>query len=245
MVAGSSGCGQSPAQAAPEAPRQAFEVVSIRPVDAKARDNFGEAMVFPSNRFAMRRAGLKVLIQLAYGPGKVSGGPAWVDSQAWSISAKVEGGAMLSQKQMRPLLQNLLAQRFQLKVHRVQTIVSGYALVVAPGGPKLQPAKGGAFVGFSSVCELRYQNDSVENFGRAIGGTVLKVPVADETGLDGMYDFDLKFVPDDNPNIGDASCLHVPDLFTAVQKELGLKLVRRKVAIDSYVIDSAERPSEN
>jgi len=225
--------------------KQAFQVASIRPLDPHApRENSGQGMSFPSNRFTLQRIGLKGLIQLAYGVGKISGGPAWVDSQIYSVNAKVEGDALLTQKQMQPLLQNLLEERFHLKLHRVQNIVPGYALVVAQGGPKLQPAKGGPFFGLNSLCELKYQNDSVENFVNVIGSS-LKAPVVDKTGLEGTYDFDLKFVPEDSPYSNDPSCSNVPDLFIAVQKQLGLKLVAQKVPVDSFVIDHVEPLSEN
>ncbi len=146
---------QTPPQSAPTAhttphttpaQKQAFEVASIRPLDPHApRDNFGQDWVFPSNRFTMRIAGLKTLIQLAYGTDKISGGPDWVGSQLYSVNAKVEGNAFLTQKQMRPLLRNLLEERFHLKAHPEQKIVPGYALVIAKGGAKLQPNKGAPF----------------------------------------------------------------------------------------------------
>ena len=229
------------------AQEQVFEVASIRPLDPHVPpDNSGHEWVFPSNRFTMRVASLNTLIIVAYGTNKISGGPDWVKSQNYSVSAKVGGDALLTQKQMQPLLQNLLEERFHLKVHRVQNIVPGYALVVAKGGPRLQPTKGGPFFGMAPVCELKYQDDSVENFAKAIGhSSSLNKPVVDRTGLDGMYDFDLKYVPEDNPNTDNPSCSGLPDIFTAVQRQLGLKLVPQKVPVDSLVIDHVERPSPN
>jgi len=243
--------GQRPLQSASAAKvaptqKQEFEVASIRPLDPHApRDIGGQAVRFPSNRFTLRTINLKGLVEIAYGIDKVSGGPDWVDTQPYSVDAKVEGDALLTQKQMQPLLQNLLEERFHLKVHRVQTNVSGYVLVVAQGGAKLQPTQGGPYLGSNGGCELKYQNDSVEGFGKAIGHWSLKMPVVDRTGLDGMYDFDLKFIPEDGPPSGDPNCSHAPDIFIAVQKQLGLKLVPQKVPVDSLVIDSAEKPTPN
>ena len=207
-------------------------------------------MSFPSNRFTLRIASLKLLIKLAYGigPGIISGGPPWVDSQLYSINAKVEGNTLLTQKQMRPLLQNLLADRFHLKVHPVQKIVPGYALVIAQGGPKLQLTKGGPFLGMGGRygdSELKYQNDSVVDFANVIGYSAFRKPVVDRTGLEGMYDFDLKFSPEDGPLRDDPRYSSLPDIFTAVQSQLGLKLVPQRVPVDSLVIDHVEPLSEN
>ncbi len=60
-----------------------------------------------------------------------------------------------------------------------------------------------------------------------------------------MYDFDVKFVPDDGPLSSNPRCSGLPDIFTAVQVQLGLKLVPQKVPVDSLVIDHVEPPSEN
>jgi uncharacterized protein (TIGR03435 family) len=57
---------------------------------------------------------------------------------------------MLTHEQMEPMLQKLLQQRFHLSVHRESKLVSGYALVVAKGGAKLQPAKEGGSPSFTS-----------------------------------------------------------------------------------------------
>ena len=236
----------SAALAQPPTKPLAFEVASIRPLPPNAaRENSAGGLSFPNNRFTMRTTDVRILIQLAYGIDDISGGPSWIGSQLYSVNAKVEGNAILTQKQMQPLLQNLLADRFHLKLHRVRRIEPGYALVLAPGGPKLPPTNGGAFFTFNSLCELKSRNNSVENFGQAVGHLVIKQPVVDKTGLDGMYDFDLKYVPDEIPNTNDPTCSNAPDLFTALQKQLGLKLVPQKVPVESIVIDSIDKPSDN
>jgi uncharacterized protein (TIGR03435 family) len=147
---------------------------------------------------------------------------------------------------MRPLLQNLLEERFHLKTHREQKIVPGYALVVAKSGPKLRPTKGDTFVGNYSGFEIDYKNVSVANFGGAIGAWVVKQPVVDKTGIQGYYDIDLKFAPETGPLAGDPRGTNLPDIFTAMQEQLGLKLVAQKVTVDTLVIDHADRiPTEN
>jgi len=77
-----------------------------------------------------------------------------------------------------------------------------------------------------------------------IGGRL----ILDKTGLTGKYDFTLKWTPDAGIATGDAGAPadpSVPGLFTAMQEQLGLKLDATKGPVDTIVIDSAEKPSEN
>jgi len=244
--------GQGPPQQAPVAQtapirKQGFEVASIRPVDPHVPLDFGKAPSFPSNRLTYRIVNVKGLINVAFGVvgDEISGGPDWIDSQLYSIDAKVEGDALLTQKQMRPLLQSLLEERFHLKVHREQKVALGYALVLAKGGSKLQPTKGGPALTAASGFELRLQNGTVEDLANTMWAWTIKKPVVDRTGLEGMYDFDLKFMPQDGPLYDDPRYSNLPDIFTATQEQLGLKLVPQKVPVDYLVIDHVEPPSEN
>ncbi len=70
----------------------------------------------------------------------IEGGPNWLDSDRFDISAKADG--RFSQAMMNgPMLQALLEDRFKLKLHRESRVVSVYALTVAKVGPKLHPLK--------------------------------------------------------------------------------------------------------
>jgi uncharacterized protein (TIGR03435 family) len=79
---------------------------------------------------------------------------------------------------------------------------------------------------------------------------VLDKPVVDQTGLKGRYDFTVKWAPDDSqfsghvpPASDDPSA--PPNLFTAVQEQVGLRLEATKATVDVLVIDHAEKPSAN
>jgi len=246
---------QQPAPATQPTPLpQAFEAASIRLEDPRSTmDTNSPAFrvnqtTFPSNRLVLRHTNLQSMIADAYGIDfdKTVGGPDWLGSQHYNVTAKVEGNAMLSMEQMRPLQQALLEERFHLKVHRQQKIVPGYALVIAKGGPKLQPNKGAPFIGINAGNEFKYQNDTVGNFAKAIGYWSLKQQVVDKTGIQGQYDFDLKCRPATGPYIDDPRFANLPDLFTALQEQLGLKLVPEKVPVDTLVIDHVDKiPTEN
>jgi uncharacterized protein (TIGR03435 family) len=70
---------------------------------------------------------------------------------------------------------------------------------------------------------------------------VLSRNVVDKTRLSGNYDIDLKWTPDDQQGTPDAG----PTLFTALEEQLGLKLVPAKGPVDTFVVDHVERPTEN
>jgi uncharacterized protein (TIGR03435 family) len=248
--------GQTPQKPVPSARteihEQTFEVASVRLEDPSGKDtnspNFqGSPTVFPSNVLVIRHTMLRSLICESYGIdcGYVVGGPDFIDRLHYDLNAKVEGDARLTQEQMQPLMQNLLEERFHLKVHRERKIVSGYALIVAKGGSKLQPNKGAPYGGFFGGSEFKFQNVSADYLAKCIG-LELKQPVVDKTGIQGMFDVDPKFRPATGPYIDDPRFSNLSDIFTAVQEQLGLKLVPQKVTIDTLVVDHVDRiPTEN
>jgi uncharacterized protein (TIGR03435 family) len=204
----------------------------------------------------------------------VSGGPAWIYSDYYQINAEAADRA--SKKTMEgPMLQTLLEDRFQLKVHRETREVPVYALTVARGGPTLKagdetcvppdystyprPAlpAGKSYCSDASVGSRKGPNAvlnadpaSVEYFCKLLG-LVLDRPIVDKTGLSGNYDFHLEFATDQStPGVIHGFVQHseeppAPSIFTAVQEQLGLKLESARGAREFLVIDHVERPSEN
>ncbi len=230
---------------------QSFEVAMFRledphsTVDYNRPDAPNQSNTFPTSRYTMFHTNLKSLIATAYGVpyNTILGGPDWLGSQHYDLSAKVAGDVRLSKVQMQPLFQNLLKERVHLAVHNESRIVSGYALVVAKGGSKLKPNTGAPFAGMSMGFEFRFQNVSMEFVTARISDGV-KQPVIDKTGLTGMYDFDLKFNREDSPN--DSPHPDYGSIFVAIQEQLGLRLTPEKVPVDYLVIDHVEKvPTEN
>src|SRR5665213_3141902 len=99
-------------------------------VDYNRPDAPNQSRTFPSNRLIMFHTMLKSLIADAYGvPYQyIPGGPDWLNSQHYDLSAKVDGDARLTKVEMRPMLRNLLEERIHLAVHSERRIVPGYAL---------------------------------------------------------------------------------------------------------------------
>ena len=141
---------------------------------------------------------------------------------------------------MAPLLQHLLQQRFHLAAHWESRTVPGYELVVAKGGAKLQPAKEGVHpygqILPDGIQASGYGLDSLAAILHSPTGR----PVVNKTGITGTYDIKLDYAPRNDPNST------LPDLFTAIQEQLGLKLVSQKVPAQILVIDHVDQtPTEN
>jgi uncharacterized protein (TIGR03435 family) len=194
----------------------------------------------------MNNASLKTLIRNAYDiqSFQFSGGPSWLDSDTYDISATIADRAGVSQDQYRALIRALLADRFQLKVHWQTRQGDVYALVVAKNGSTLKVAT-------NPSKEPGLNTNKSSHLGRMIGtnapvsylssnlGNQLSHPVIDKTGLQGKYDWTLVWDPDPSPDSTE------PSLFTAVQEQLGLKLKAQKGPVETLVIDSVAHPSEN
>jgi uncharacterized protein (TIGR03435 family) len=155
------------------------------------------------------------------------------------------------------MLQKLLADRSNLSFHRDKKELSVYAITVAKTGPKLTKSEGdpnglpGLF--FRGLGNLPARNATMADFAGVLQGAVLDRPVVDRTGLAGRYDFQLQWTPDRSQFISMRVKVPAPpddpaappDLFTAIQQQLGLKLESAKAPVEVLVIDHVEKPTGN
>jgi uncharacterized protein (TIGR03435 family) len=238
--------------------RPRFEVATIKP--SQSRDAGGSLKVNPSGLINLTNFPVMVVIQFSYNVPRhqISGGPSWLESERFDIVGRpdIEGSPNMSQ--VRTMLLNLLADRFQLSLHHEKKELAAYALTVAKGGPKLtedtdNPSGLPTFLGRGGQQGRNVQNSTMAEFASDLRGSLGDRPVVDQTGLGSKrYDFILKWTPDapamngatgappaaDNPDAP-------PDIFTAIQQQLGLKLESTKAQADVIVIDHIEKPSEN
>jgi uncharacterized protein (TIGR03435 family) len=163
----------------------------------------------------------------------------------FDIIAKPPQGA--ARNDVRLMLQSLLKERFHLKAHFEKKEVQAYWLVIAKKGAKLKQSDESsgqpeATIGDGpNAHEIRLQVSHVP-MARLCNylSNQLMGPVIDETALNGLYDIDLRFAPEDRMDST------APTLFTALQEQIGLRLDSRKLAVDILVIDHAEKtPSGN
>jgi uncharacterized protein (TIGR03435 family) len=217
---------------------QSFEVASVKP----DRSDSGHTSVdTDGNLLRMTNITLQAAIVWAYriSAPQISG-PAWLALEKYDILAKTESG-----EPSPPMLQALLAERFHLEVHRETKELPVYALIVAKNGPKLKKASLAKDDLRSSLGHLTATGISMprlaEFLARPRAG--LDRPVADQTGIDGVFDFTLDWTPDDSTK---KSADAPPSIFVALQEQLGLKLEARKSPMPVLIVDRAEKtPVEN
>ena len=201
---------------------------------------------------------VQLLIAFAYNVpfgferARVLGGPEWLNSEQYEIQGKIEDSLFAAMQKMTSAQQReqvdlmeqaLLRDRFGLKVHFETREMPGFALVIAKGGPKLTAAKDGEVSRLTlGGNEMRATAMTLDQWIQSpfLNGRA----VVDQTGLKGAYDFTLTW--SDQPIGAEAdSGADAPSLSTAVQEQLGLKLVATKVPVEVIVIDHIEKPSEN
>jgi uncharacterized protein (TIGR03435 family) len=249
-------------------------VASVKPSGSGPYSNYdGGPGTKDPGRFTATGASLRGLVVIAYRiRSDQFSGPAWMETERFDVTAKIPPGA--TEEQFRRMLQNLLAERFQMQVHHETRTVPVYELVVAKNGPRLKPAEQGSGAdGFVPGEPWPVDRDGFPILPRgrpgAVGGSgpggvhwtfrmqtvkslaeVLSGPVGagwrviDKTGLSGKYDFTLYYRPVNGPPPGPDD--DAPSIEQAVQEQLGLKLVPSKAPIDVVVVDRAEKaPSEN
>ena len=246
--------------------RPSFDVASIRPVAPPVGPFFpGSRPVCPvtgcggpgtgsPERITFTFASLKNLIQVAYNVRSSHHieAPAWTASATFDVVANIPPGA--TREQVNVMLQNLLADRFQLKVHRSTRELPVFALVVARNGPKLKvsvddpnaPRRGRGTLWSGGRKKFEFDRQTMAGFARMLESDVDR-PVIDMTGLDGTYDIRLEFASGPpiafEPGSPDPQA---PELFTALTEQLGLRLESRRGPVDVLVVDSALRqPTEN
>jgi bla regulator protein blaR1 len=237
-----------------------FEVASIKPADPAASGSRTNAN---QGRLTMTNVTLKQCILMAYHIQgyQLSGGPSWLDTARYDISAKMDAAAeqlsgQLARARMETMLQNLLADRFKLIVRRESKQTRGYVLMVSKNGPKLKRVQDddrtSTNVGRGKVTARRI---SMSEFATRLSG-LLDRPVRDLTGLAGVFELTLEWTPDDNQaglnaggnakagTLAEARIVG-PTIFTALQEQLGLKLESQNSPIDILTIDHAEKAYDN
>lgn len=233
--------------AQPQESKPVFEVASIKPSRTVGTDSTFNTT---PGRLTATNWTLRDYIRICYDiriDSHVVGGPKWIDENRYDIVATMaeSGAAAPEERQREPerinaALRNLLADRFHLVLHRESKAVTGYALTVAKNGPKLK----------ESAPETRNSNRWINGKLTSTGVSMSKLaevltriigsPVVDYTSISGIYDLVLEWAPERARETSDK-----PDIFAAVQQQLGLKLESQKVEQQILVIDRAELPEGN
>jgi uncharacterized protein (TIGR03435 family) len=259
--------------AEPPANGPAFDVVSIKRVtEPRNRRSVGPQ---PGGRFVLSGMAIAPMIREAYpsDTSDLVGAPDWVSNEVYDLTA--QAGRDASRDEIRDMLRRLLAERFNLTVHYEMQERPTFALVLARPdgrlGPGIRPSNldceaiqaarqagskepfpptsnGAPACGMSMRgavgMEVLLGAQPISRLANSMSGAAGRV-VLDKTGLKGNYDITLTYSdqprPDGPPPPPDAP----PNIFTALQEQLGLKLDPDRAPLKVLVIDRIERPSEN
>jgi uncharacterized protein (TIGR03435 family) len=256
---------QTPAPAKDPAPAASTEplIVDVHPSPYRAviwyRTNIG------NQRFDMRDASVLDMISLAYDrdKGAVLGGPTWIDFDRFDVIAKISSlkaqppnsnpaAPQTSDNpydKIRPVLKQVLAERFHLTYHTEDRPLPGYIVTVAKEGAKLADAKDPAAPGDCPVAEdkatpqlyvITCTSETMEQFLKLFG--IFPHPAVDHTGLKKAYDFTIKLAFGGLKTDDD----YVRVYTEALKQQLGLIAVPGEVAQPAIVVDKVDRtPTAN
>jgi uncharacterized protein (TIGR03435 family) len=233
-----------------------FEVATIKP---SIPDRPGKVFTVKGRQVLTINTSANDLITFAYDlhTRQIVGGPSWMESEKYDVTGQPEGQGQPSRTQLSAMMRKLLEDRFTFTFHREKRELPVYAITVAPGGPKLTKndtnPNGLPGLFFKGLGTLPGMNATMGDLAGVMQTAVLDRPVIDKTGLQGRYDFTLRWTPDETqfvnmgvrvpPPTNDPDA--PPGLFTAFQEQLGLKLESTKGPVEVLVVDRIEKPSEN
>lgn len=241
-----------------QTPPPKFEVVSVKPLTNEYR-GFLSYDCAPDGRFT--NAGpLRSVLLWAYDIKgfQLVGVPSWDPTimsdttGLYRIEAKASGP--VTQEVCKRMAQSLLEDRFKMVAHRESREMPAYALMVSKTGLKAQKAEAGKpginfipngnpmGVARGGSADQRPGGWSMDTLAEMLGVAQLGKPVLNRTGLDGLYKINLNFssdnLPEPRPGAG-------PDVRTALEEQMGLRLEAVKAPVEVVVIDRMEKPDAN
>jgi uncharacterized protein (TIGR03435 family) len=231
----------------------AFEVASVKPSligRAGGEGSRREKIDHTPGSLTMRNVSMKSCLQWAYDVKNFQvSGPGWLETERYDVAGKAADPA--PEGQLRLMLQALLADRFKVTLHREEKVLPVYALVVGKSGPKFKESEtegDSAFQpGKSGKLSASAVRTSMAQLADLLSGP-LRIPVIDQTGLKGRYDFnvDVAAYMASEAQMKEAQADPAAIVFAVLQEQLGLKLESKKSPVQMLVIDSAEKvPTEN
>lgn len=216
-----------------------FDVATVRPA-APSTDGRSHTRISTdtdTGKLNYTNVNLKDIIGQAYKVQEYQiSGPDWINTERFDIVAQFPPHT--DARQLQPMLQSLLTDRFKLATHRETKQLPVYNLVVAKGGPKFKAAESSSGITSDSNRTRWHVKATVtmRRFAEFLSDEVDR-PVIDKTGLTGAYDFTIDWAVDSSVATNDSG----PSIFTALQEQLGLKLDSAKGPVEIIVVDHAEK----
>jgi uncharacterized protein (TIGR03435 family) len=235
-----------------------FHGGSCHGVDSQYRPDISTSPP-PLGRCVFPNTVLGNILEYAYSaPGKprfpISGGDKWVGSETFELQATAGDPSGVTEQQLILMLRTFLREQSKLQFHWETHEEQGFALVQAGNGRSLKVPNGnetrpGVVFAHQEGSELVISGDEipVQALINFLSGN-LRQTIQDETKLGNVYDVVLRFTPSAGETTntlnsdGTVAAAPGPSLFTALQDQLGLRLVSQKVTVETFVIDHVEHP---
>ena len=218
-----------------------FSVASVKVSARLVGKDYRKPIVVGEDRLSGHNVSLRDLLMEAYGmePFRISG-PGWLDENEYDVEARADG--VVSREQMRTMLQRLLTERFQIASHREQKELRVHALVLDKGGFKLEPRMTQGFHAnlkqLARLISVQLTIPAISDPGRPSMASGPPVPVIDNTGLTGIYDFPIDLSPSPGADMY--------ELWQRKLHEFGLRLESQRIGMTLLVVDRAEKiPTPN
>jgi uncharacterized protein (TIGR03435 family) len=241
-----------------------FEVASVRP---HSSDDQREMFVAqPGGRLLALNVTLRHVIRTAFQvqEDQIVGGPDWLGTDRFDIEARAADMPGAPTPELLEMLRSLLTDRFALQTHREMREIAVFALVRAGRdgelGPELRPTAcpdlaidlsrpkpcANVSTGFGA---LNVRGMPFGQLTQFLSPYIERVLI-DRTGLDGRYDFTLRWSPEQTPGAAATPAPPIgnpdrPSIYTALQEQLGLKLESTREQVEVLVIDSVQHPAPN
>ena len=256
-----------------------FEVAVIKPAPdcALASGGGGKLGMMSPGRIEVECATIWNLIGGAYAVDEhlqrrriqIEGGPHWLKSETYRITAKAEDGKVSVAMMMGPMMRALMEERLALKTHTETREGPVYELVVAKGGLKAKPSAPGACVPGDPNRPPQdwhpdsdtYKNCGIRNLRNRTGMVVQATGVTlselaqflpldrvtlDHTGIEGRFDFVLRYSNEDaQAPPADLTTERSPGIVAALAEQIGLRVSAARGPLPFVIIDSVQKPTPN
>ena len=230
-----------------------WDVVSVKQMDPNSCTG-GSGSLLEKDGLTFHCVPLLFVVKSAYQimeSSRILGAPEWMKGGTlWEIHAKVAGEDAagfykLTRSERDLMVRALLADRLHMKAHLEKREMPVYDLVVAKGGPKMKESRpeenDKAKMASSRGGEIEAVAMTMDGLPWMLG-EITGRPVVNKTGLTAKYDFTVQYLPGAQEATDDTS---KTSIFTALEEQLGLKLVPARDMVDVLVIDSIEQPAAN
>ena len=221
----------------------AFDVASVKPGGPVRPDGLLDIDLGTASHgtVTLSNTTLSECLQYAYGltTEQQITGPDWIRDRSIRFQIVAKAPSETPIEQLRLMLQRLLNERFRIEMHREKKKIPHFELTVGKNGPRMPASESGGVSVRRDYGRgrLSYSNLSMNALAMLLSRQ-LKQPVFNNTALEGGYDIDLSWAPEDAPPETDAAAK--PDIFGAIQ-QLGLKLEASRQPLEVLVIDRADK----